>query len=216
MASDHRSPGQRAGLSRERVVAAARALAEREGGNAMTMRRVAAELGVLPNALYSHVEDKTALLDAVLDAVMAEIDGAPRAGEAWEDGYVRVMASTRAVLLARPALVAHFLVRPGRGPNARRLGERCLELLEQGGITGERAAAALQVTLVFTLGWAGFEVGRATESDPAQRRRLSEQVFAGAEGLPRLQAAAAELARAPTGEHFEAGLRWLLAGLAHA
>ena len=211
-----RTPGQRAGLSRERVVAAARALAEREGTGALTMRRVATELGVLPNALYSHVEDKIALLDAVLDAVLTEVDAAPRVGEPWEDGYVRVMASTRAVLLARPQLVAHYLSRPGRGPNARRLGERCLELLEQGGITGARAATALQVTLVLTLGWAGFEVGRANEPDPAQRRRLSEQVFAGAEGLPRLQAAAAELARAPTSEHFEAGLRWLLAGLVHA
>ena len=214
MTPAHRSPGQRAGLTRDRVVAAARALAEREGAQTLTMRRVAAELGVLPNALYSHVADKTALLDAVLDAVMAEIDGTARRGESWQEGYVRVMASTRAVLLARPGLVAHFLVRPGRGPNARRLGERCLELLEQGGITGERAATGLQVTLVFTLGWAGFEVGRATEPDSAARRQTSEQAFAGDAEHPRLRAAAADLARPPTAGDFETGLRWLLAGLA--
>ena len=209
----NRTPGQRAGLSRERVVEAARALAEREGAGALTMRRLADELGVLPNALYSHVADKTALLDAVLDATLDEVDAAPRRGERWDDAYVRLMASTRDVLLARPALVGHYLSRPGRGPNARRLGERCLELLERGGITGARAASGLQITLVYTIGWAGFEVGRATDPDPGARRRAGEEAFAADDGLPRLRAAAADLARPPGAEDFETGLRWLLAGL---
>jgi AcrR family transcriptional regulator len=209
-----RTPGQRAGLSRERVVAAARSLAEREGAGALTMRRLAAELGVLPNALYSHVADKSALLDAVLDDVLAEIDAEPRAGETWQEGYVRLMASTRSVLLERPALVGHFLSRPGRGPNARALGERCLSLLDEGGVTGPRAASALQASLVLTIGWAAFESARSADPDPAARRRAGEAAFAGDDDLPRVRARATDLARPPGAEEFEEALRWLLAGLA--
>jgi AcrR family transcriptional regulator len=62
-----RAPGQRAGLTREAVISAARAVADREGLERLSMRALASELGVMPNALYSHVNDKTALLDGLLD-----------------------------------------------------------------------------------------------------------------------------------------------------
>ncbi|MBD0283747.1 MAG: helix-turn-helix transcriptional regulator, partial [Thermoleophilaceae bacterium] len=57
-----RAPGQRAGLSRDRVLAAAHELLADGGLDALTMRALAERLGVRPNALYSHVASKTELI----------------------------------------------------------------------------------------------------------------------------------------------------------
>jgi len=66
-----RSPGQRAGLTHARVLAAARELLAESGFEALTMRGLALRLDVSPNSLYSHVENKTALIDDVLDDVLS-------------------------------------------------------------------------------------------------------------------------------------------------
>src|SRR5688500_10680999 len=102
MSSTPRAPGQRAGLDRATVVAAARRLIEEGGLERLTMRRLAAELEVLPNALYSHVVDKAALLDAVLDDVLGSIPVPATARGDWRRGLRTLMADTRAVLLAHP------------------------------------------------------------------------------------------------------------------
>ena len=65
-----RSLGQRAGLTHARVLAAARELLAESGFEALTMRSLALRLDVSPNALYSHVESKTALIADVLDGLL--------------------------------------------------------------------------------------------------------------------------------------------------
>ena len=65
-------------LSRERVLRAAVALADEHGVEAISMRRIAGELGVVPMALYKHVSSKDELLDGMIDVVVGEID--PPAG----------------------------------------------------------------------------------------------------------------------------------------
>src|ERR671913_203104 len=98
----HRTAGQRAGLSREAVLGAARRVADDQGVDHLTMRRLAAELGVTPNALYTYFPDKEALLDALVDDLLAGIEpGDPDEGD-WRDGLVRVMDGSRRLLLPRP------------------------------------------------------------------------------------------------------------------
>src|ERR671912_262633 len=98
----HRTAGQRAGLSREAVLGAARRVADDQGVDHLTMRRLAAELGVTPNALYTYFPDKEALLDALVDDLLAGIEpGDPDEGD-WRDGLVRVMDGSRRVLPAPP------------------------------------------------------------------------------------------------------------------
>jgi hypothetical protein len=72
-------------LSRDRVLRAAVELADREGAEGLSMRRLSAELGVVPMALYKHVANKDELLDGMIDVVVAEIDPPrrPSAGKAW-------------------------------------------------------------------------------------------------------------------------------------
>src|SRR6478752_8566029 len=63
-------------LSRDRVLAAAVVLADQVGIEALSMRRLAQELGVVPMALYKHVANKEELLDGMVDALVSEIDPA--------------------------------------------------------------------------------------------------------------------------------------------
>ncbi|HEV3497470.1 MAG TPA: TetR/AcrR family transcriptional regulator, partial [Actinomycetes bacterium] len=173
-----RGAGQRAGLSRGPVLEAARRIADEEGVERLTMRRLAAELGVMPNALYTYFPHKEALLDALVDDLLGGVEAGDPAQGDWRDGLVRVMDSSRRLLLAHPQLVSVFIARPGLGPNAVRLGEVSLELLRRGGLDGERAVEALRVLLVYSLGFAAFQAPRL-ESDPGERSARVEAAFAG-------------------------------------
>ena len=95
---------------------------------------------VAPNALYSHVADKDALLDGVLDRLLGDVVVPDRGG--WRARIEAIMDSSRQVLLAQPDLIPHALARQSVGPNALLLGEAVLEQLGRGGITGARAARA--------------------------------------------------------------------------
>lgn len=156
-----RAPGRRAGLVPEAVVGAALGVLRREGHAALSMRRVAAELGVAPNALYSHVDGKAALVGAVLDAVLGEV-AVPRRGP-WRARLERQLAATRGALQAQPELAALVLGRPATGPHARRLRASALEQLRRGGVPEGRAEVAVEALLLHAVAsaTAGDEVFRA-------------------------------------------------------
>jgi TetR/AcrR family tetracycline transcriptional repressor len=163
---ERRAPGQRAGLTRESVLEAAHALLGEHGIEGVTMRALAARLGVAPNAIYSHVRDKTALVDAVLDDVLQTVERPNPARVDPGRGLRDVMVSTYHVLLDHPDLVPLYIARRGsRGPNARALGEAMLALFERGGVKGAPAREALRVLLVYTMGFAAFATGDSSTAD---------------------------------------------------
>jgi AcrR family transcriptional regulator len=89
---------RRAPLSRERVLRAAVAMADEAGIDAVSMRKLAEELGVVPMALYKHVAGKDQLLDGMVDLVIGEFD-LPAPGPEWKSAVrQRVLAARRAVL----------------------------------------------------------------------------------------------------------------------
>jgi AcrR family transcriptional regulator len=88
-------------LSRERVLRAAVALADEHGVEAISMRRIAGELGVVPMALYKHVASKDELLDGMVDVVVGEIDP-PADGTDWKAAVRRRVLSARGALLRHP------------------------------------------------------------------------------------------------------------------
>jgi TetR/AcrR family transcriptional regulator, tetracycline repressor protein len=210
-----RVPGQRAGLTRELVLAAARRIADAEGVDRLTMRRLAAQLGVLPNALYTYVRDKEALLDALIDDLLADIAADEPDNEDWREGLARVMDASRRLLLAHPQLAPVFLARPGLGPNAARLGEITFGLLRRGGLEGERAVEAFRVLLIYSLGFAAFQTRRLPEDDGGRSAR-AEAAFASLpeDRFPEMRRLAHHLAGPTTDHQFHAGLRWLLDGIA--
>ncbi|MGI8808743.1 MAG: TetR/AcrR family transcriptional regulator [Acidimicrobiales bacterium] len=192
---DHpRSPGQRAGLTAQLVLAAARELLAQEGLDGLTMRALARQLEVTPNALYSHVATKTALIDDLLDDVLSAVETPDADRGDWQAGLRTIMVSTHSVLLAHPDLVPLYLARQGaRGPNAQRLGEVMLSLLRRGGVTGASARDAQRALIVHAIGSAAF-----TSRPPLDRGDARSA------GPPRR-----ELVRT-----FERSLSWLLAGIA--
>ncbi|CAM5522569.1 TetR family transcriptional regulator OS=Streptomyces aurantiogriseus OX=66870 GN=GCM10010251_46770 PE=4 SV=1 [Streptomyces aurantiogriseus] len=91
----------RAPLSRERVLSTAVALADEGGVDALSMRKIAQALGVVPMALYKHVANKNELLDGMIDVLVGEID--PPAGDAdWKTVIRRRVLSARRMLLRHP------------------------------------------------------------------------------------------------------------------
>jgi AcrR family transcriptional regulator len=88
-------------LSRERVLRAAVALADAGGADALSMRKIAQELGVVPMALYKHVSNKDELLDGMVDVVVGEIDPPP-SGTDWKTAIRQRVLSARSALLRHP------------------------------------------------------------------------------------------------------------------
>jgi AcrR family transcriptional regulator len=88
-------------LSKARVLDAAVALADEGGVDALSMRRIAQTLGVVPMALYKHVANKNELLDGMIDAVVGEIDP-PAAGADWKTAIRMRVLSARRMLLRHP------------------------------------------------------------------------------------------------------------------
>jgi TetR/AcrR family tetracycline transcriptional repressor len=108
---------KRAGLTRQTIIQTALELLDQVGLEGLTVRRLAAELGVQSPALYWHLHSKQELLDAMADAItMAAGMGPPQHGESWQDWLARRVRAYRSSLLAHrdgARLVANARMSPG-------------------------------------------------------------------------------------------------------
>src|ERR1700727_1391120 len=93
-------------LTRERMVAEGLTVIAAVGAQALSMRALAARLGVVPGALYRHVRDKEQLYDLILDAVLAEVDCQVDAGQPWTAQVAALAQRLRSVLEAHPGVAA--------------------------------------------------------------------------------------------------------------
>jgi AcrR family transcriptional regulator len=115
-------------LSRDRIVAAALALVDAEGLDAVSTRRLATELGVSGPSLYNHVATKDELIDALVDVVLGEVDTSMFArlgpeNRDWRTALGDWARSYRAALAAHPNVVPALAQGPRRRPNALRLAD---------------------------------------------------------------------------------------------
>jgi AcrR family transcriptional regulator len=120
--------GRPAQHTRAEITAAALRIADADGLDAVSMRRVAAELGTGAASLYRYVETREELLDLMTDATAAEYDLSAPAGD-WLAGLVAVGEQARAVLRRHRWLAALTLTRPVIGPNSLTVIEHVLEIL---------------------------------------------------------------------------------------
>ncbi|MFF2779691.1 TetR/AcrR family transcriptional regulator [Streptomyces sp. NPDC058052] len=127
------SRGPRPGLTLDRIVGAAVALADAEGLDAVSMRRVAGELGVGTMSLYRYVPGKTELLDLMLDRVQGESlpDGPVEPPAHWREAVEALARGHLALYRAHPWLLKVNEARSLLGPNTLRGFELCLT-----GLTG--------------------------------------------------------------------------------
>lgn len=157
---------------------AALELLDTQGAEGLSIRRLAARLGVSPMAVYRHVRDKDDLLAQVVDEVLART-WRPHVGEgdwrAWvEDAADRL----RSFLVANPAALGVYLRRPVTSPAARARMEAMLHVLRVG-LGGDRLARrAYAAVHTYTLGFASLEASRSsgagTLDDDDLARELAE------------------------------------------
>jgi AcrR family transcriptional regulator len=148
------------GLTVERIIDAALAVVDREGLDALTMRRLAAELSTSSASLYRHVTGREELLTVVVDHVIGEVRYPPRHLPGRER-VERLAIGLREVLRSHPHLLAALAAAPLLGPNARRGTEHAIECLLDAGHPREVAVPAYLALVDFVLGSVYFDTGRA-------------------------------------------------------
>ncbi|HEY3142471.1 MAG TPA: TetR/AcrR family transcriptional regulator [Acidimicrobiales bacterium] len=181
-ASERRDRTRRAALTPDEIVAAAIVLADRDGLDELSMRRLAAELGVGAMTLYGQFRTKEDLLRAMADAVLVDAAPSPSPDAAWVDTARDVAVRLRATLLDHPG-VAPLVARCGPiGPNALRATEAALAWLRGVGFDEHETPRVFQSLLTYVLGAVALEAPYL--SSPALREQKADAMRLVYESLP--------------------------------
>ena len=210
-------PGGRRALTRERVVAEALVIIGADGAQSLSMRALAARLGVVPGALYRHVSGKEQLHDLILDAVLGEVDCRTDPAAHWAAQVAALAGRLRAVLESHPGTAALLKTRDPLSPTSLALAEAFLATLRASGLTGREAALAFRVLYDYTLGFALADPTSPAEQrlrDTATRERL-HAFFRDlpADRFPALSACGVYAWDGDRDQRFTAGLETLLRGI---
>ncbi|GAA0541830.1 TetR/AcrR family transcriptional regulator [Paractinoplanes ferrugineus] len=148
-------------LTRERIVAAAGALVDAEGLAALSVRRLATELGVRGPSLYNHFPTKADIVDAVVDAVIATIDLSVFQRHEWPEALRRWATEYHSALAQHPNIVPVLAQGPGRRPAGLAMAEAVFGALVDAGWPPARAThiGALMRYLVTGSALGSFALG---------------------------------------------------------
>lgn len=164
-----RPPGRARGLSREEIVAAAIAVADTEGPDAISMRRIARDLRAGAMSLYWHVASKEELIQAMLDSLEAEI-GVPEPTGDWRADLRSTAHRLRAGLLRHPWIMEYAASRPPAGPNDLRNLELMLGMVDGLGLDARTMVDILMTVNTYVMGAVLREVQEiGTERARAER-----------------------------------------------
>ena len=152
-------------LSRERVLRAAVALADRGGVESLSMRKLAHELDVVPMALYKHVVNKDELLDGMIDVVVAEIDP-PMQGADWKTALRERILSARRSLLRHPWASRVMESRTEPTPTVLAYMDSMIGILLDGGFTIDQVHHAMHAMGSRMMGFTQELFNDTTDSTP--------------------------------------------------
>ncbi|MFC0864672.1 TetR/AcrR family transcriptional regulator C-terminal domain-containing protein [Sphaerimonospora cavernae] len=217
---ERRTP-RRPALTVERIVEVCVAISDAEGLEALSMRRVAADLGTGTTSLYRHVAGRDELIELMIDAVLGGDADPPLTGD-WHADLATMARGQRAARLSHPWLCAVLASRPALGPNSLRKMEHALATA--GELTSDITLAADIVALIGD--YVAGAVSRELSEREAQRRTgLTEEqwrssmapyihkvVTSGA--YPQFARRVVEARDRSFDEQFECGLACLLRGIA--
>jgi AcrR family transcriptional regulator len=195
-------------LSEDTIVAAALAIADRDGLDALSMRSLAKRLQCNPMSLYEHVANKDALLDLMADRSMAALPELDPQGD-WREELTRFFVAFHALFVEHPA-VAHVTVqRPLSGETTLRRGEPALQTLLQAGFGDDEAVELFIALANYTIGASLYELARRGPEQPLAAHRFD----ALDEGEhPTLHRLAPKIAQAAGDRQFRRGLTRLMLG----
>ena len=193
-------PAQRAPwgtLARDDIIEAAVKIVAAGGYEAMTIRSLAAELGVAPMSLYRHIRDKDDLLDEVVDRLLAKAWRPTAPGDDWQEWVIEAAARLRSFLVSQPAALHVYLRHPVVSPAAVERMDAIMDVLRRTGAGEETARRAYGALHTYTIGFATLEASRARA----------------APGTGNVSSLAQQFAAYTTTEQFMTGLRYLLEGI---
>jgi AcrR family transcriptional regulator len=210
-AAERARVGRPAKVTRDAIAKAALAVLDDAGLEALTMRRLADDLGVGTMTLYGHVASKDELLDLAIDAAVSDTPR-PELTGSWRDQLRMLMESSWRRMARHPALVRIRVTRPVLRPEALRFGEAGVAVLRAAGFPPDEAAKAFRLLFTFTVGFAALSPERATAAARRDAERALTQLPA--DEYPNLTQIRPEFAAAMAGkEAFDYGLERILDGL---
>jgi AcrR family transcriptional regulator len=216
-----RRPGPRRALTEDEILDAALALLDDGGANAASIRGIAAKVGVAPNAVYTYFPDKAAVVKALVERLLGEVDHDVFADRSrpWRDRVEALALDLRAHLSAHPGAVSLMVGGPMNGPHALALNERLLELFADSGLDPTAAARATYLLIVYVFGSIALEVADQHAPGPlppeSDRMATRERAFSAtsADHFPRSAAAASTMAGYISTGQYLWGLRRVLDGI---
>lgn len=214
---------RRPALSVAQIVEIALRIADTEGVQALTMRRVATDLGSGTTSLYRYVTGKDELLELMIDAVYGELATPSRPSGDWRADLGMVARVSRAMMLRHPWFTTEMSSRPAIGPNALRWIDFALTAAR--GVSGDitLASALLGTVTSYVL---GSVVGELSELETQRRSGLTEEqwrqavtpyvreVIIGSGDYPEAARRILEAEDLDQSTQFELGLSCLLDGIA--
>jgi TetR/AcrR family tetracycline transcriptional repressor len=209
-------------LSKSTVVGRALELADRDGVDALTIRRLATELGVTPMALYWHFRSKEELLSGLSDHIWSEVDLAVDQSAPWPDQLRSIMKSLVGVLRAHPSGAQLVLMHEKEGEGPMRAAEIALGLLRGAGFDPEEASeitrSGMWTALSLVMSEPGFEPDVKAGLDDAeraehQRRKQVKIALLPADKFPRLVECAVPFTTVNPEFHYRFGIDLFVAGV---
>jgi len=213
---------ERIRLTKSAVVRRALELADAGGLDALTIRRLAQELGVTPMALYWHFRSKDEMLEALAEQVWSEIDAGVDAAAPWPDQLRGLLESLVRMLRAHPSAAQLILSHEKQGEAFLHATEVTLEVLRGAGFDAEHASeiarSALWTGMTLVMSEPGFEPDVAAGLSPEERaevRRRKQLQFAmlPVAQYPRLVECAPEMTCAEPEFHYRFGIDLFIAGV---
>jgi TetR/AcrR family transcriptional regulator, tetracycline repressor protein len=214
--------GPRRALSEDEILDAAFALLDEGGAAAASVRSIAARVGVAPNAVYTYFPDKAAVVKALVERLLGEVDHDVFADrtQPWRARVEALALELRQRLTAHPGAVSLMISSgPLHGPNAMAVNERLLELLAEAGLEPADAARTSYLLFVYVVGSVALLITDVDVPGPLppeeQRIAARRQVFSAtpADAFPRAADAATTRALYISTEQYLWGLHRLLDGV---
>lgn len=210
---------ERTRLTKAAVTERALALADAAGLDALTIRKLATELGVTPMALYWHFRGKEELLEGVTERVWGEVDLTVDPDASWADQLLRLVTSLLAVLRAHPA-APQLLARSEqmKGEHALAAVETALEVLRRAGFAPDDASAisrsALWTSMMLVMSEPGIEAINEAERIEMQRKKKVTLATLPQAKYPRLVECAEPMTACDDPQlHYQFGLEMFMAGV---
>jgi TetR/AcrR family transcriptional regulator, tetracycline repressor protein len=210
--------GERTRLTRGAVVDRALAVADASGLEALTIRKLATELGVTPMALYWHFRGKDELLEGLSERIWSEIDTSVDAALPWPDQLRGLLTSLVSVLRAHPAAAQLLSQSEKNSESALNATEVTLELLRSAGFSppdaSEVARAALWTGIMLVMSEPGFKSLEGEERAEVQRKKQVELAMLPPSRYPRLVECAIPMTACDDPErHYRLGVDMFMAGV---